>query len=948
MHAEIEFIIEDGEEEDNDLSMYSYINNHLCFEYFVGYEITTLLGYKNPGKTINDNVSKSNKLIFRDYQGVKEPYLDPRTILITRDGVNEILIKTRKRISPDVLHILKKFNINIANCKCLTKEQQTLSSIRNVFNTEKFEDQYKIGAYYLDLYFSEYKIVIECDENGHADRKPWKERERMNYVNKKLGIDDSYWIRFNPNEEDFDISRVIGRIYRKIDEIKIKYLKEEVKSHEKIEKEEDNDLSTYSYINNDLCFEYFVGYEITTLLGYKNPTEIIKNNVSKSNQLVFKDYPGVKELNLNPRTILITREGANEILIKTRKRVSPDVLHILKKFNIDTTNRKCLTKEQQTLSAITNVFKTEKFEDQYKIGTYYLDLYFSEYKIVIECDENGHADRKPWKERERMNYVNEKLGIDDSYWIRFNPDEEDFDISRVIGRIYRKIDEIKTKYLKEDMKSHEKIEEMINEKIEKEEDNDLSTYSYINNDLCFEYFVGYEITTLLGYKNPTEIIKNNVSKSNQLVFKDYPGVKELNLNPRTILITREGANEILIKTRKRVSPDVLHILKKFNIDTTNRKCLTKEQQTLSAITNVFKTEKFEDQYKIGTYYLDLYFSEYKIVIECDENGHADRKPWKERERMNYVNEKLGIDDSYWIRFNPDEEDFDISRVIGRIYRKIDEIKTEYVKVLEEEKFKEKIKEMKKKEFRKCKKCNIKKKLTEEFFSPCGTGLSNACKECCYFTGAGNEKPVKQYDMEGKFIRRFNSLKEAEELTNCRAENIGRNCRGVVKSSGNYVWRFVEAPLEKEKEIVKEDIVNEYVVEEEEKEEIIEIKNNLVIKTVAQYNMDGTFVKTYKSGNEAARHMNVTPPSIYGAIRNNFVCKGYLWRYVNNEEIVQKIEEVTLHKKYMKKVEIYKDGKLYKSFLSIKAASVDMKVNISMVRKFLEGKKDPKNFEWRFG
>ena len=44
-----------------------------------------------------------------------------------------------------------------------------------------------------------------------------------------------------------------------------------------------------------------------------------------------------------------------------------------------------------TLSGITNVFKTEKTEDQFKVGTYYLDLYFPEYKIVVECDENGQS-----------------------------------------------------------------------------------------------------------------------------------------------------------------------------------------------------------------------------------------------------------------------------------------------------------------------------------------------------------------------------------------------------------------------------------------------------------------------------------------------------------------------------------------------------------------------------
>ena len=141
-----------------------------------------------------------------------------------------------------------------------------------------------------------------------------------------------------------------------------------------IEDEENNELTMYSYISNHLCFEYFVGYEIASLLGYKNPKNIITNNVSKCNQLVFRDYPGVKLPELDPRTILITRDGVVEIAIKTRKRVSPDVSYILKKFGIDTTNRKCLTKEQQTLSALTNAFKTEKFEDQFKVGNYYLDM----------------------------------------------------------------------------------------------------------------------------------------------------------------------------------------------------------------------------------------------------------------------------------------------------------------------------------------------------------------------------------------------------------------------------------------------------------------------------------------------------------------------------------------------------------------------------------------------
>ena len=118
--------------------------------------------------------------------------------------------------------------------------------------------------------------------------------------------------------------------------------------------------------------------------------------------------------------------------------------------------------------------------------------------------------------------------------------------------------------------------------------------------------------------------------------------------------------------------------------------------------------------------------------------------------------------------------------------------------------------------------------------------------------------------------------------------------------------------------------------------------------VAKYEKNGTFIKTYKSGHEAARDMKVTPSSIYGAIRNNFVCKGYVWKYVDNGKVIEKVDEVTEFRRYMKQVDVYKDGKLYKSFLSITAASKGMNVNVSMCRKFLSNvKKDPSNYEWKF-
>jgi len=330
-----------------DIIVYSYENN----DYFIGYQIAELLGYKDTNRIIRNNISDENKIIFKNYLGIKEPKIGASSVLITRNGIYDLLSKIKKALTQDTLEIFDKLNIDTSNNK-----------------------------------------VLKEDTDEESD----------------------------------------------------------------IEKTDPNTLIKYSYISNRIFYEYFIGYQITSKLDYKNITQALEN-VSKCNKLIFSDYPGPKHPKIDPKTILITRDGAIELVIKTRKRVTPEVLHLFKQFGIDTTNRKCLTKEQQTLSPIGNVFKTEKIEDQFKVDKYYLDMYFPEYKIIIECDENGHSDRKPGDERERMDIVNEILNIDDSYWIRYNPDEYDFDISKVIGRIYRKIDEIKEKKYKEEFSKVETI-----------------------------------------------------------------------------------------------------------------------------------------------------------------------------------------------------------------------------------------------------------------------------------------------------------------------------------------------------------------------------------------------------------------------------------------------------------------------------------------------------------
>lgn len=452
--------------------------------------------------------------------------------------------------------------------------------------------------------------------------------------------------------------------------------------------------------------------------------------------------------------------------------------------------------------------------------------------------------------------------------------------------------------------------------------NELTVYHYdVRHEFSEEYFVGYQITVLLGYKNPTQIIRNNVSKCNRIEFRDLPDeIKKPELDPRTILITRKGAAEILIKTRKRISQDVLHFLKRFDIKITNDKCLTKEQQTLSHIATAFKSEKFEDQYKVGKYYLDMYFTDYKLVIECDENGHSDRKPDDERTRMEFVNKELELTDYNWIRYNPDEYAFDIIKVISRIYRKINEIKERH---RQPQPSPESLIP-----YRKCDTCEEIKVLNNVNFKYNGVFHSSSCNEC--LRKLYNGKGVYQYDMDGNYISKYPSIKEAAESTGLYPSQIGGLCNKKMNSVKNFVFRFAS--------------------EHEEGEKIEPTKNNLVKKTVAKYDRDGKYIETFESATEASRQVNGSKESIVNACKKSFLSHGFLWRYLedrNNTEDIKGYVYVP-NKKYMRHVEVYENDKLYRTFTSITEAAKEMKLNVSMCRKFLYGKKnDPKGYIWKF-
>ena len=92
-----------------------------------------------------------------------------------------------------------------------TKEQTVINSIKDAFEGENMQTQYTVLNYRIDLYFHKYKLAIEVDELGHADRNLSNEIERQKALEKEL---DCVFIRINPDEENFNIFKEINKMHR--------------------------------------------------------------------------------------------------------------------------------------------------------------------------------------------------------------------------------------------------------------------------------------------------------------------------------------------------------------------------------------------------------------------------------------------------------------------------------------------------------------------------------------------------------------------------------------------------------------------------------------------------------------------------------------------------------------------------------------------------------------
>lgn len=53
----------------------------------------------------------------------------------------------------------------------------------------------------------------------------------------------------------------------------------------------------------------------------------------------------------------------------------------------------------------------------------------------------------------------------------------------------------------------------------------------------------------------------------------------------------------------------------------------------------------------------------------------------------------------------------------------------------------------------------------------------------------HSKKVRQYDLNGNYIRTYNSIIEASKETNTYHANISACCKGKLNKTNNYIWKY---------------------------------------------------------------------------------------------------------------------------------------------------------------
>ena len=154
-------------------------------------------------------------------------------------------------------------------------------------------------------------------------------------------------------------------------------------------------------------------------------------------------------------------------------------------------------------------------------------------------------------------------------------------------------------------------------------------------------------------------------------------------------------------------------------------------------------------------------------------------------------------------------------------------------------------------------------------SPLNLGVPNEMR--------GMKRPVLQFTEDGRFIKEWDSVGEAEKTLH--SYGIGQCCLGKKKLIGGYVWFYKgdELPLDLQHELDLHKIQNT-------KPEVhLPVVPN-ASKSVCCYDMDGNYIRRYDTASEAAKDMKIGLKTLVRCCEGKETNAGnYVWAFEDAED-----------------------------------------------------------------
>lgn len=134
--------------------------------------------------------------------------------------------------------------------------------------------------------------------------------------------------------------------------------------------------------------------------------------------------------------------------------------------------------------------------------------------------------------------------------------------------------------------------------------------------------------------------------------------------------------------------------------------------------------------------------------------------------------------------------------------------------------------------------------------------------------------VYGYDNEGGLVYEYYGTREAGRQLNMSSRYIADCCNNKIPVYNNIVWSY--------EELDKQEVLNRFEEYEINKSKYtaMNMKNNRLSKKVNQYDLNGNFICSYPSAQEAGRQLGFSSSAITSTCRGEYKqTHGFIFKYV---------------------------------------------------------------------